>query len=170
MCVQNRQLFYAYEPNINLCWMAMIMIMILFWLCILEYKDRVVSGLSASVFVCEVCKEGIKAPTIRHFKVIAHDATDVFRSLVHQVTFFPKFLLIQFVQFCLVLIIFWKSYFPVAKYLNKKSVQFCGIVESWFIINFRINTFRPEKFTKSVNFIFVIRNCANFSIPNFWYI
>lgn len=26
--------------------------------------------------MCEVCKEGIKAPTIRHFKVIAHDATD----------------------------------------------------------------------------------------------
>lgn len=27
-------------------------------------------------YVCELCKEGIKAPAIRHFKVIAHDATD----------------------------------------------------------------------------------------------
>jgi len=34
----------------------------------------------------EVCKEGIKAPTIRHFKVIAHDATDVLTSFL--VSFF----------------------------------------------------------------------------------
>lgn len=33
--------------------------------------------------MCEVCKEGIKAPTIRHFKVIAHDATDGLTSFVH---------------------------------------------------------------------------------------
>lgn len=48
--------------------------------------------ISSSAFVdlrllCEVCKEGIKAPTIRHFKVIAHDATDGLTSLfyTHQI-------------------------------------------------------------------------------------
>lgn len=37
---------------------------------------RLVLARSFAFYVCEVCKEGIKAPTIRHFKVIAHDATD----------------------------------------------------------------------------------------------
>lgn len=76
-------------------WMAMIMIMIFF--SAVRTTLRGSPCLQRDVILCEVCKEGIKAPTIRHFKVIAHDATDGLTSLLYTLdisfnhSFYPTF-------------------------------------------------------------------------------
>lgn len=112
-----------------------------FFFCRSYYSSWLAPCLQRDVILCEVCKEGIKAPTIRHFKVIAHDATDGLTSLLYTLD-------ISFNHF------FYPTQFTASKW---KVLEWKILWNFFLVLSIKFFDLCSENFTSKRPFFFVPR-------------